>query len=190
MSGAQTTAPVPADLLELVDTLLVNVRHGADSRVVLYAWRKAGGDDASFQQAVAALLSAGLVALVDRPDRPRLTRAGFEALREQLEQEEAEATDEESDESEWQRPVSSSRPMDERIAVLIEILSVLRPPVDHPVSATSLRRLWLMEGMRAGDLRDALDALAQRGTVRLDRHDQGTDILLTPQGAAELPGAT
>lgn len=183
-----TNGPETTHLLELVDTLLVNVRHGADSRVLLYAWRKAGGDDASFQQAIGSLLSAGLIALVNRPDRPlRLTRDGFEALREAAERLPNDEPSPADEEPQWEQPVGGqTRPLAERVAVLLQILAVLRPPVDHPLSATSMRRLWQIEGMRAGDLRDALDALAERGTLHLSRGNEGTDILLTERGAGEI----
>ena len=183
------SGPGPQDLLELIDALLVNIRHGADSRVVHYAWRKAGGSDAGFQQAVASLLSAGLIALVPGPDHPlRLTGAGLQAVRAAVPAE-ADDGDEVGGDSEqrWQRAASAkARPLQERVDTLKAILAVLRLPVGHPVSATSMRRLWLLEGMRAGDLRDSLDELERRGLIELARHRHGTDIRLTEAGQAAL----
>jgi hypothetical protein len=92
-------------LLRAVESHPASIREGADSLVLLYCWRREGGDPAGFMAAVEALVGQGLVAILPGPDmRLRLTAEGFQRLDAELPEagEPAEPMPVSEDEHVWQ----------------------------------------------------------------------------------------
>lgn len=72
-------------LLAAVERYPSSIREGTDSLVLLYGWRREGGDAAGFMAAVQTVVAERWVAILPGPDmRLRLTAAGFARLDAQL----------------------------------------------------------------------------------------------------------
>ncbi|MDP3857815.1 MAG: hypothetical protein Q8Q73_08655 [Stagnimonas sp.] len=177
-------------LLRAVESHPASIREGADSLVVLYCWRRAGGDPAGFMVAVETLVGQRLVEILPGPDlRLRLTAEGFQRLDAELPDagEPAPAPTSE-DEHVWQGGAARApreTPPAEVVDSLLRLFAVLRLPADHPIGAGSLAKIWAMERRRGGDLRIALDILAATGELRIQRGDR-TQFTLTETGVARL----
>lgn len=180
-------------LLAAVEGYPTSLREGSDSLVLLYWWRREGGEPADFMAGVQALLAKRLVEVLPGPDmRLRLTDDGFRRLDALLPEESAAAEMPEGseDENAWQGGAARApreTPPGELVVTLLKMFAVLRTPAGHPVSAGSLSKIWAMERRRGGDLRVALDTLAATGDLSIQRGSR-TTFALTESGAARLPG--
>ncbi len=180
-------------LLAAVERYPTSLREGSDSLVLLYWWRREGGEPAAFMAGVEALIAQRLVEVLPGPDmRLRLTDDGFRRL-DALLPEESEAADpaaSSEDENAWQGGApraARETPAGELVDSLLKVFAVLRAPAGHPLSAGSLSKIWAMERRRGGDLRVALDTLAATGDLAIQRGSR-TTFALTESGAARSRG--
>jgi hypothetical protein len=175
-------------LLAAIERFPTSLRDGTDSLAVLYWWRKQGGDSPQFAEAMQALMNQGLVTVVPGPDlHLRLSDSGFAALESQWAVDppaevEAEAT--QADESAWRGGAAPAQeaPVERLVGNVLDIFAVLQRPAGLPLAAATLSKIWAMESRRGGDLRTALDTLATRGDLSIQR-GQRTTFTLTEQGA-------
>lgn len=179
-------------LLAAIERYPVSIREGTDSLVLLYGWRREGGEAASFMAAVQTVVAERWAAILPGPDmRLRLTAEGFARLDARLpveaEADSALPAGADSDAA-WSGPVSGAAPetpAEELVAALRRVFAVLQKPAGHPVGAGSLSKIWIMERRRGGDLRIALDRLATAGELVIQRGAR-TTFALTEAGVARI----
>jgi len=181
-------------LLAAIERFPTSLRDGTDSLAVLYWWRKQGGDSALFAEAMQTLMKQGLVSVVPGPDlHLRLTEAGFESLEAGPDPDsiaEAETESTQADEAAWRGGAAPAQeaPVERLVGNILDIFTVLQRPAGLPLAAATLSKIWAMESRRGGDLRTALDTLATRGDLTIQR-GQRTTFTLTEQGARRAGAA-
>lgn len=188
------TEPLLRDtLLKVVEAHTASVREGTDSLVVLYCWRKAGSDNASFAATLNRLVDEGWVELLPGPDmRLRLRPQAFAALDAEMPPPAPQAAAEDKeDEAAWSgldaaAAKAAGGPPQERLRAQVrDIYRVLGMSEGRPVSAGTLAKIWALEKRRGADLRLALDLLTADGDLLVTRGAR-TTFALTPVGATRL----
>lgn len=186
------SAPLGSDeLLALVDGLSDGLRAGTDARAVLYAWRRCGGDEAGFRQAIADLLAARCFRIRDgHGKRLLLAEAGLARLRERLGDAAPPAEDDDEDARERDAMPAPPAPLPRHDPeqALLRIVAVIAAPLPRgtPIHAGTLRRIWEWERLRAADLRRAIGALRDRGLLELAHDGARAAVVATAAGHAAM----
>ncbi len=150
-------------LLQLIARHISSVREGADAVVVHYAWRRAGGDDASFASGIGELHGSQCLEIIsDSQSYLRLTGLGYEQLPPAANDE-----DDAADEEPPRRPARLSPVQME--ALVIDIFQLAARAGDTGLTATALAAIWKIECQRAADLRGVLDSMLSNRSLRVER---------------------